>query len=147
MTLISLYQTPRRKRERERERDIYTNLSVRVSRLRAHFRTLRFQKRHVLPRFSRFLRHFANFCENFQIFRNLLNNFAKNDTKASKKSFKSSRIYGRPRFVWLLCFRSVLIFCLYFFLTSGMFSGFEALKHENLLSDSCAWSFRVVITF
>ena len=34
-----------------------------------------------------------------------------------------------------------------FFLTSGMFSGFEALKHENLLSDSCAWSFRVVITF
>ena len=53
---------------------------------------------------------------------------------------------GRPRFVWLPCFRSVLRF-IFPFLTSGMFSGFAALKHENLLSDSCAWSFRVAITF
>ena len=33
---------------------IYTNLSVRVSRLRAGFRALDFHKRRVLPRFSRF---------------------------------------------------------------------------------------------
>ena len=44
--------------------------------------------------------------------------------------WKPLRAGGRLRFVWFLCFRSVLIFYFICFLTSGMFSGSEALKHE-----------------
>ena len=30
------------------------------------------------------------------------------------------------------CFGDLIFYFVYFFLTSGMFSGYEALKHENL---------------